>query len=543
MSTWWLLFTLPLASSGGVSCGEATSTTINVSWDAVEDTDVYYIALASHAGAKPYALQTTASPKLTLLDLMPGQTYYIQMRSHPKGESIVWGWRAPTDEIVCKTTSIRLTAPHELRRLDTTPAEHTISVAWNHAADNLTTSEHAVGVRRIGGSWRWEPAGATAQHEFIGLAAGEEYEVVVRDEVTGEVSDSLVARTSSPGAVHTLAYRISEYALEVDFLDNHDGASLSGMPVYVQNGGAKNETALQRAENVTLDGCLAALRAHSCEGGTSFQCIKCADANRAAIVAACGNYSDGDSSRHGWGVHFHCGIGWPGSSFQRSPMTEYCVEHYPAPQTDPVPGGDGYAQYVSCNSDECDGALLPTGNIPRRPTCICWVWSDRMLSQQPASNTLAACDPAVKLPWAGATQCNCSVGKPGVEAAWLPPDAPMANYIGRSKVYLPYYRYDQPREHYPVSILVGDNLSFPRKTSCADDQRLGDGGCTWKRLPQSRMLYGDDLMAFGWNATADYPNTGGSIEEEIAVTHKNIASFNRALDNLGQYRTPRCCGC
>ena len=47
----------------------------------------------------------------------------------------------------------------------------------------------------------------------------------------------------------------------------------------------------------------------------------CADKNRAAIDLACGNYSDGDNTQ-GWGVHFYCGIGWPGSSFQRSPITE-----------------------------------------------------------------------------------------------------------------------------------------------------------------------------------------------------------------------------
>lgn len=35
----------------------------------------------------------------------------------------------------------------------------------------------------------------------------------------------------------------------------------------------------------------------------------------------------------------------------------YCVEHTPAPQTDPIPGGDGFAQYVSCNSDEVDGTV------------------------------------------------------------------------------------------------------------------------------------------------------------------------------------------
>jgi hypothetical protein len=77
----------------------------------------------------------------------------------------------------------------------------------------------------------------------------------------------------------------------------------------------------------------------------------------------------------------------------------------------------------------------------------------------------------------------------------------MTNYVGRSKVYLPYYRYKQPMERYPLSVLVGDNLSFPKRKACTEAQALGDGGCTWKRLPQSRMLYGDDLVAHGWNAT------------------------------------------
>ena len=110
-----------------------------------------------------------------------------------------------------------------------------------------------------------------------------------------------------------------------------------------------------------------------------------------------------------------------------------------------MPGGDGFAQYVSCNSDECDGALLPVGNLPKEPTCLCWVWDDRMLSQQPASNTLAACNPAVKLPWVDAIQCNCSMGAPGVQAAWLPPEAPMSNYVGRSKVAPP-----APTDHAPL---------------------------------------------------------------------------------------------
>ena len=51
----------------------------------------------------------------------------------------------------------------------------------------------------------------------------------------------------------------------------------------------------------------------------------------------------------------------------------------------------------------------------------------------------------------------------GTKAAMLPPDAPMSNYVGRSKVYLPYSLYTAPMEEYPVSIIAGDNLSFPRK--------------------------------------------------------------------------------
>ena len=72
---------------------------------------------------------------------------------------------------------------------------------------------------------------------------------------------------------------------------------------------------------------------------------------------------------------FYCGIGWPGSSFQRSPITEYCVEHLAAPQTDPVPGGDGYAQYISCNSDECDGAMLPAGSSPDHGNDVIYIES------------------------------------------------------------------------------------------------------------------------------------------------------------------------
>ena len=164
-----------------------------------------------------------------------------------------------------------------------------------------------------------------------------------------------------------------------------------------------------------------------------------------------------------------------------------------------------------------------------------------MISHEPKNRTLAVCDPADKIPWTGANQCNCSEGQPGTAAAELQPEAPMANYVGRSRVYLPYYRYKTPMDAYPVSVLAGDNLSFPRKGACAEAAGLGDDACTWKRLPSARMIYGADLMQHGWDTTA--VRSQGSIVKELNVTYANMAVFDRAFEALEGWVTPRCCGC
>ena len=284
-----------LLTNRGLRCGSATATTLAVSWDAVADTDLYYVALAAHKGGAPYALQTTEVPNTTLIDLVPNQTYHVTVRSHPSSENIVWGWRAPEAEVVCMTAAVRLHAPHSLRRQGLAPSERAIALTWSpavvppsgaHQVEAPTTAKHyhhhQVGVRRLGGgglaegAWRWEPAAAPVAapvaapaasvaaaaarrgleqpqqlqsqpqytHELVGLAPGAMYEVVVRDAATGEVSDPLLMRTSTVGAMHVAAYRISEYTMDVDFLENHDAASLDAIPVYVQNGGAMNESAI-----------------------------------------------------------------------------------------------------------------------------------------------------------------------------------------------------------------------------------------------------------------------------------------------------------
>ena len=46
---------------------------------------------------------------LTLIDLKPGTTYYLSLKSHPSTEpTIAWapGWRDPSEPVACTTTKV-----------------------------------------------------------------------------------------------------------------------------------------------------------------------------------------------------------------------------------------------------------------------------------------------------------------------------------------------------------------------------------------------------------------------------------------------------
>jgi hypothetical protein len=116
----------------------------------------------------------------------------------------------------------------------------------------------------------------------------------------------------------------------------------------------------------------------------------------------------------------------------------------------------------------------------------------------------------------------------------------MATHVGRATVYLPHYYYHEPADRYNISIATGDNLSFLKRGMCKGQQKLGDGGCTWKPMPSSRLLYGSDLLAAGWDTTSA---RGGSIERELNISYTNINVFRNALGGLDRLMTPRCCGC
>ena len=360
-----------------VTCHGATSTTIAVSWDPVDATDAYYVTLSKTASSRPFALQTTTTPSLTIVDLLPSTAYMISVRSHPSENNIVWGWRPSTPPLQCSTTSAPNDRPHRLFVIGDSPQPHSLQLGWSASvASNSNVSEasqtYQVGVRQLGqgnSEWQWSEAPTALQHTVTGLPPSSTFEVAVRDGTSGRVSEPLMMRTCAVGALHVRAYRASEYSFDVDFLQNHDAASFAAMPVYLQNGGAINETALERSGGGapwSMDGCLSALDA-LCgeERGESFTCMACADRHRADVTHACGNFSDGDD-HHGWGVHYFCGIGWPGSSFQRSPVTEYCVEHAPAPQSAPRrlnPLASGFFERPPCFLDL--PSLHSKGDRPR----------------------------------------------------------------------------------------------------------------------------------------------------------------------------------
>ena len=76
-----------------------------------------------------------------------------------------------------------------------------------------------------------------------------------------------------------------------------------------------------------------------------------------------------------------------------------------------------------------------------------------------------------------------------------------------------------------VQVQSGYNYHFPRAGQCVDGQAIGTNGCTWKQLPQARMLYGDDLLAAGWDSkfVADTPTNQSH-------TLANVAAFKVALE-------------
>lgn len=174
------------------------------------------------------------------------------------------------------------------------------------------------------------------------------------------------------------------------------------------------------------------------------------------------------------------------------------------------------------------------------------VYADRMIALQPVQQMVPACGVGAYNATDGTHNnpaCNCS--DMGGTTAHPTPDwgkwtvhLESSRFVGRQPVYLPYFFYQQPLPAYPGTAPFGFWYSTPKAGQCSEEQRLGDQGCTWKRHPRARTLWGSDLLRLGWNATftRHWPlhnvssmNTTGQGLHNLPLLRDAFASLSHAV--------------
>lgn len=181
-----------------------------------------------------------------------------------------------------------------------------------------------------------------------------------------------------------------------------------------------------------------------------------------------------------------------------------------------------------------DAAL---NNTARDPSCVCWVWDDRSMSLLPYSELNKTC--SSHFPWyVHEPICNCTSSKEFPDSVEITDENPSSRYVGAMPVMLPYGYYRAPQETYEERTPSGDNLSTPKKGVCSEGSQPGTNGCTWKRSPVARMIYGPDLFKAGWDDRW--------IPDQLhnhSHFYNNINNFAAATHLHDDYMSPRCCGC
>lgn len=184
-------------------------------------------------------------------------------------------------------------------------------------------------------------------------------------------------------------------------------------------------------------------------------------------------------------------------------------------------------------------------NRPENPICICDVYPDRLIALQAAEEIVGSCGHVQLHPDGShdSPACNCTAAN-GTRSKWVVPGHSL-RHIGRSPVWLPYFYYQLPMAAYPGRRHIGSFYSTPAGGRCQEGDAVGTGGCTWRRLPQVRVLYPTTLLQHGWNATpsSHWPLRvhGPNTTEQ---TMQNIGAFMRAKRSAqAGWLTPRCCGC
>jgi hypothetical protein len=468
---------------------------MTVAWSTVPSTDLYSVELADSRDGE--AFQTTtctrASRSLLIVDLLPATAYVFRLRSHPaSAPSIVWGWRNATANatVRCETRPTPMGSASRLRRTGDLEAT-AIELNWDAPASSAAAM---VRVARLG-------------------------DVVVELGATVRAHDHRWARAIRiPRGVRTA--RIdglqagSTYAIAVRV----EGATVSDSVVMrtAQHAGRSNTsvmyTTMYRVSEYTYD--IDYLRNH----------------DSADLAGSAGFLTSTNDN-----LFFQLAL---------APVTQYCVQHVAVSPSAAAGRIAGFAPYTSCNGPEA----APRTH-PRDPLCICDVFPDRLIAQQSADQMAAECG-AVTWNTTDSTHdsppCVCANDTAGANASkWAVPAA-ARRFVGAMPVYAPYFYYQYPLSEYPRSTLFGRNYATPKPGACAEGEPIGGGatGCTWRRAPTARIVWGSELLRRGWNNTAvdHWPLHRYGPNQSAQLAH-NLPIFAGAFDALQGRLTPRCCGC
>ena len=297
------------APSSPLICSALSSVALNVSWPAVADTDLYYIALfadaadAGGAAPRPMAIVTTADTGAVVEDLVPSTTYYLRVRSHPSSApSPVWGWRdwAAAPPLRCQTQAA---APLALERHGGLQ-QGAVGLRWrgDAAAGPLTVrwrrirqGEAAAALQRpapalpLAEAWEGSaPAAAgSATATAASLPAGASFAMVIASEHGVALSDPVRFRTAAAGVTYERVFRVAEETHDIDLLLNHNAGDLMGETAFLGDSG----NFVLTPEQIAADPCAQALNQTDCRPGKA--CMSCAGqvwANgTGAVRAQCSN--------------------------------------------------------------------------------------------------------------------------------------------------------------------------------------------------------------------------------------------------------------
>jgi hypothetical protein len=90
-------------------------------------------------------------------------------------------------------------------------------------------------------------------------------------------------------------------------------------------------------------------------------------------------------------------------------------------------------------------------------------------------------------------------------------------------------------------LLLVSSVFVSQEVGCKEGESLGTNGCTWRRLPTARMIYGRDLLASGWNRNYSYPEEYDS-PNNTEWSDANGAAFAATFVALNDRILPTPCG-